>query len=202
MLGERVRSREVPVPEPDRQPVGDVALEDALVAACAGAGWAFERLYEHLAPSVVRYLDLHGASDPDSLANDVMLTVFHRLSSFEGDLQGLRSLVFTIAHRRAIDDHRRRSARPKTGPSPSEDHPVGGDVEHEAMEQLGETRIRALVEDLTDDQRAVVLLRIVADLSVDEVAALLGRRPGAIKMLQRRGLARLRRIMEREGVTT
>lgn len=202
MLGGRVRSREVPVREPDRHPPGDLALDEALAAACAGAGWAFERLYQHLAPTVARYLDLHGASDPDSLANDVMLTVFHRLSSFEGDLQGFRSLVFTIAHRRAVDDHRRRSARPQTSPSSSEDHPVGGDVEREAMERLGEARVRALVEDLTDDQRAVVLLRIVADLSVDEVAALLGRRPGAIKMLQRRGLARLRRIMEREGVTT
>lgn len=188
--------------EPNRPVPGDLALEDALVAARAGAGWAFERLYDHLAPAVTRYLDLHGAQDPESLANEVMLSVFHRLSSFEGDLPGLRSLVFTIAHRRAIDDHRRRSARPRTTAPSSDDHPVGGDVEHEALERLGETRIRTLVEGLTEDQRTVVLLRVVADLSVEEVAALLGKRPGAIKMLQRRGLARLRRVMQREGVTT
>lgn len=179
----------------------DEALERVLVAAQAGAGWAFERLYDDLAPALTRYLHLQGASDPESLANEVMLAVFRGLSTFEGGLPQLRSWVFTIAHRRGIDDYRRRSARPLTSEfEPQREH-LGGDVEREAMDQIEGEGVHALVAGLTDEQRAVVLLRVVADLSVEEVAELLGKRPGAIKMLQRRGLARLRRIIEREGVT-
>ena len=179
----------------------DEALERVLVAAQAGAGWAFERLYDHLAPAVTRYLRLQGASDPESLANEVMLQVFRGLGTFEGGLPQLRSWVFTIAHRRGIDDHRRRSARPRTSELDRQHQQLGGDVEREAMDGIEDAGVHAMVGGLTDDQRAVVLLRVVADLSVAEVADLLGKRPGAVKMLQRRGLARLRRIIEREGVT-
>jgi RNA polymerase sigma factor (sigma-70 family) len=48
---------------------------------------------------------------------------------------------------------------------------------------------------LTEDQRAVILLRIVADMSVEDTAAIVGKRPGAVKTLQRRALASLRRYM-------
>lgn len=55
------------------------------------------------------------------------------------------------------------------------------------------SRARQAVELLTDDQRAVVLLRIVGALSVAETAKVLGKQPGAVKTLQRRALAALRR---------
>ena len=43
-------------------------------------------------------------------------------------------------------------------------------------------------------------IRVVADLSIEHVAESIGRRPGAVKALQRRGLAALRRLLERESV--
>ncbi len=54
---------------------------------------------------------------------------------------------------------------------------------------------------LSPDQRAVLLLRILGDLSVDDTAAAVGKSPGAVKQLQRRGLATLRRELEKKGVT-
>jgi len=52
-----------------------------------------------------------------------------------------------------------------------------------------------MLDQLTEDQREVILLRVVADLSVADAAEILGKQPGAIKTLQRRALASLRRLL-------
>lgn len=190
-------------PEPQRAGLGDEAFEDVLTAARANAPWAFERLYHEVAPAVTGYLRLRGASEPEDLTNEVLLGVFRGLGDFEGDAAGFRSWVFTIAHRRMIDDRRRRSARPETtGHVDTDVEFTGGDVEQEALAGLGDGTVRRLLDDLTEEQRDVLLLRVVADLSVEETARITGKQPGAVKMLQRRGLKALRRLLEREGVTS
>lgn len=178
-------------------------FDDILVAARANAPWAFERLYTELAPAVSGYLRMRGATDPEGLTNEVMLGVFRGLPSFEGDADGFRSWVFTIAHHRLVDERRRKASRVETSTWLDGQHESsGGDVEAEALTGLDEAWIRELLEELTDEQRDVVLLRVVGDLSVEEVARILDKRPGAVKMLQRRGLSALRRLLEAQGVTS
>ena len=77
--------------------------------------------------------------------------------------------------------------------------PLADDDPTAAVE--GRERVDAMLADLTDEQREVVLLRIVAGLSVEETAEVVGRRPGAVRTLQHRALARLRRSFPREAVT-
>jgi RNA polymerase sigma factor (sigma-70 family) len=191
------------VAEPGDDGVAGEVLDEVIVAAQAGAPWAFERLYTRFAPAVTGYLRMRGAADAEGLTNEVMLGVFRGLDSFEGDVAAFRSWLFTIAHRRAIDDRRRTAVRPQTDELFEERHErPGGDVEDEAVSNLEDDRVHVLLESLTAEQRDVVLLRVVADLSVEETARVLDKRPGAIKMLQRRGLATLRRILESEGVTS
>jgi RNA polymerase sigma-70 factor (ECF subfamily) len=66
---------------------------------------------------------------------------------------------------------------------------------------MAHDEVRVLVAVLSPDQRDVVLLRVVADLSVEEVARLLDKREGAVKALQHRALAALRRHLVQHGVT-
>jgi RNA polymerase sigma-70 factor (ECF subfamily) len=54
-----------------------------------------------------------------------------------------------------------------------------------------------MLDALPPDQRDVLTLRIVADLPIDQVALILGKRPDAVKQLQRRGLERLRKNLAR-----
>jgi RNA polymerase sigma factor (sigma-70 family) len=174
-----------------------VAFDGILVAAQAGAGWAFEVLYRDLAPAVTGYLRLHGAAEPDDLASETFLKVFTGLPGFSGDEEALRSWVFTIAHRRLIDDWRRRSRRPQLTDDPGDLTAVpGGDVEHDAFALLGAGDVERLCAELSDDQRAVLLLRIMADLTVEQVASVMGRSVGSVKALQRRGLRALRERLE------
>jgi RNA polymerase sigma factor (sigma-70 family) len=181
--------------------LGD-AFEPVLVAARTGEGWAAERLWRCLAPAVAGYLRAQGASEPEDLTSEVFLGVFRTIGTFSGDEPGFRSWVFTIAHRRLVDDRRRASRRP----SPSElspgdaDRYSGRSAEQEALRHLGTERVRELCDLLVPDQRDVLLLRLVAGLTVEEVAHALDKSEGAVKALQRRGLGSLRRILDRQGV--
>ncbi len=178
------------------------AFDDVLVAAQAGAAWAFEVLYRDLSPAVTGYLRLHGALDPDDLASETFLAVFRGLAGFSGDEDGLRSWVFTIAHRRLVDDWRRRSRRPQLADDADDLLPdtPGGDVEDDVLTRLGTETVHRMCAGLPADQRSVLLLRVLADLTVEQVAATLGKTPGAVKALQRRGLAALRSVLAEEGV--
>jgi RNA polymerase sigma-70 factor (ECF subfamily) len=174
-------------------------FDDVLVAAQAGAGWAFEVLYRDLAPRVTGYLRLHGAAEPDDLASETFLQVFTGLAGFSGDEERLRAWVFTIAHRRLVDDWRRRSRRPQLADVPDgAPESVGGDVEDDVLGRLGAADVERLCGLLPPDQRTVLLLRILADLTIEQVAGVLGRSTGATKALQRRGLRTLRDLLEQE----
>lgn len=172
------------------------AFAQVLDAARAGAPWALEALYRELAGPVTGYLRLHGATEPDDLASEVFVGVLTGVSGFTGDEAGFRSWVFTIAHRRLADSWRRSSRRPAVADLDVYEHPFtaalsGGDAEEEAIAALGTSRVHELCASLPRDQRAVVLLRVLGDLSVAEVAGVLGRSEASVKALQRRGLLTL-----------
>ena len=69
-------------------------------------------------------------------------------------------------------------------------------AEADALTTLDDERIRAVLGGLRPDQREVITLRIVGDLTAEQVAQVLGKSRGAVKALQRRGVAALRRRLE------
>lgn len=169
------------------------------MAARAGGEWAWTVLYRDLSPLVLGYLRANRARDPDDLTGDVFVQLVRNLAGFEGDERAFRSWVLMIAHHRLIDE-RRRDARRPADPVPEVPDRSGGHVEEEALEGLGTEGIHRLLEHLSADQRDVLLLRIIGDLTVEDVARIVGKRTGAVKALQRRGLAALKRAISREGV--
>lgn len=170
-----------------------------LADAKSGCPRAFERIYRQMAGQVASYLRWHRASDPDGLTNDVFAQVHRKLATFEGDEQGFRSWLFTIAHHRMIDDRRRVNRQPPMQDDAGVDEALGwGDVEEDAFAALAHDHVRELVAVLSPDQRDVVLLRVVADLSVEDVARMLQKRAGAVKALQHRALATLRRYLDQQ----
>ena len=177
-----------------------------LEAARRGEPWALESIYRELAPSVTGYLRGQGVSDPDDATSEVFIGVVRGLERFRGDERDFRTWVFSIAHRRIIDHRRRVSRRPELLVEPSElsgglAGVAVGDAEAEALESLSTGWALSALGSLSTDQRAVVLLRVLADLSVEAVAAILGKSLGAVKSLQRRGLIALARNLDRQGVS-
>ena len=111
-----------------------------------------------------------------------------------------RSTV-TIARRRLVD-HRRRAAFRRTDAVDTvvlADRAGADDAERDALATLVSADVlRRVAEALSPEQAEVVLLRIVADLDVDSVARIVGKRPGAVRALQHRALKRLAEVFPAE----
>lgn len=179
--------------------MNDALLEDALPAAQAGQAWAARVLYEQLAPRVTGYLRARGAAEPDDLTSEVFLTVFGRLGTVTGGAAGLRAFVFSVAHARLVDDLRRRSRRGTAAEYAAENDPrTSPSAEDEGLAALQAGRVREVLESLAPDQRDVLVLRVLGDLTLEQVAETLGKSTGAVKQLQRRGLLACRKLLSAE----
>jgi RNA polymerase sigma factor (sigma-70 family) len=181
----------------DNGTVSDIAneLDGAIERARAGDPRGFELLYRTLGDSVAGYLRARSVSDPEGIADDVFLRAFRTIHTFQGDTRRFRAWIFTIAHHAAVDDVRHRRRRVQEAPLSRAPDAAGGDVEDEVIANLAHERVRALVSGLSAEQRDVLMLRVVADLSISETAAVLGKSYEAVKALQRRGLNALRRTV-------
>lgn len=171
-----------------------------LRGARAGSDWAWRAIYDELAPVVLGYLRKQRAPSPEDLTGEVFLQVVRDLHRFDGDADGFRSWVFTIAHHRLIDA-RRKQQRHRVEPQPTADidtHlPHDDHVERTALTHVAGEEALELLEVLTGDQREVLLLRLVGGLSVRETAEAMEKTEGAVKALQRRALSALERELAR-----
>jgi RNA polymerase sigma-70 factor (ECF subfamily) len=173
-----------------------------LLDAQAGDEGAWRALYEELSGPLLTYFRLRGCVDPEDLVGDVFLQLARHMAGFHGDEGAFWGWVFLVARHRLADERRRRRRRPTVpyGDPGSPEMPAAIDVEAEAMARAEVAKLDSLLTGLTPEQREVLVLRVVADLSLDQVAAILGKRTGAVKQLQRRALQNLRRGVEGRGV--
>lgn len=178
-------------------------FDEILTGARAGGDWAWEAIYRDLAPPVLGYLRARGARDPEDLAGEVFLQLVRDLSRFHGDERQFRAWAFTVAHHRLIDDQRYRGRRPIEEELNElvEPYDPAADIEQQVLGRLSRMDLNRIIGRLSQSQQSVILLRVLGDLTIEEVARVLGKRSGAVKALQRRALAAIKRELSREGVT-
>lgn len=169
------------------------AFESLLAAATGGDERAFAVLWRELQPGLLRYLEVVAPGAAEDLASETWVDVIRGLARFRGNEHNFRSWAFIIARHRATD-HRRRTARQPAEPLPAERMPeqaAADDPAAAAFERMATDRALALIAQLPRDQAEVVALRVVAGLEVGQVARIVGKRPGAVRVLAHRGLRRL-----------
>jgi len=178
-------------------------FEQTLADAQAGHGSALGELFHDLHPRIYRYLRALEPGEAEDLASDTWLDIASALRLFEGDEHGLRAFAFTIARRRLIDFQRLRSRHPSVPIDREQvvERGSGGDVEEEAITALSTEAALERVAKLPPDQAEVILLRVLGGLSVNDVASILAKRPGTVRVTQHRALRRLAEQLVREGVT-
>jgi RNA polymerase sigma-70 factor (ECF subfamily) len=167
-------------------------FERVLAEAKAGAEWAITTLYRDLQPSLLRYLRSQAPADGEDLASEVWLDAASSLIRFEGDETAFRRWLFTIARRRLID-LRRRDGRRRAVLDPL-DHSLAAattDPEDRLLAASEAEVALARIASLPPDQAEIVLLRVIGGFAVNDVAVIVGKKPGAVRVLQHRGLKRL-----------
>jgi RNA polymerase sigma factor (sigma-70 family) len=175
-------------------------LDSVVVAAARGEAAAMGALYDALSPRVCGFLRLRGAEDAEGLTNEVFVKVLPRLADVEGGYPGLRALAFTVAHGLLVDELRRRARQPVLQDyEAAHDRRTHPSAEDQALDRLGEGTALELLGLLPDDQRTVVLLRVLGELSMAETAAAVGRSEVAVKKVQAKALDALRTLLASES---
>lgn len=166
-----------------------IVASSVIEAARAGESEALGELVLTYQPFVLRYLRGLGLADADDVAQQVWMDLARSLHRFTGDGVQLRRWICTIARRRMIDAHRSRSRHGELLTA----HPPDQGEEQPGPEALDWAV--ALISRLPPAQAEVVLLRVLLDLPVSEVAHVTGQSPGAVRVMTHRALAQLRILL-------
>lgn len=182
-------------------------FDDLLGAAQEGEVEAFAEIWRATQPMLVRYLRVVAGSDAEDLASQTWLRVMESLTSFSGTEPQFRRWVVTIGRNQHLDALRRRARRPE---SPVDDvtwlaGEEAADTAAVAAERMSTEAALRLIASLPSAQAEMVMLRVVMGLEVAAVAAIVGKRPGAVRVAVHRALrdleARLSRPAEAGDVT-
>jgi RNA polymerase sigma-70 factor, ECF subfamily len=167
-------------------------LAAALARAVAGDEAGFLELWRALQPRLLRFLRVIGCDDPDDVASETWLQVVRDLPVFSGDEDDFRRWLFTIGRHRAIDAARARSRRPATTVSAGLDILADTQVvEEQVLDAMTTRQAVSLLSVLSKDQAEAVALRVIAGLETPDVAKMLGKSPGAVRVALHRGLRTL-----------
>jgi RNA polymerase sigma-70 factor (ECF subfamily) len=175
--------------------IGD-RFPNVLSAAVEGADWAWAELYRDLAPTLLRFLTTQGAPDPEDVLAECFIHVVRQLPAFSGDEAGFRAWTFTIARSRLVDAWRAGGRRPVRATGTVEET-IDRTVLHASADAhlVAHESVMGVLSTLTPDQRAVIVLRVLDQFSVEETAQIIGKSAGAVKVLQSRAIASLRRTL-------
>jgi RNA polymerase sigma-70 factor (ECF subfamily) len=157
---------------------------------------ALADVYDLYSPAIYRYAArLLGERD---LAEECVAETFSRfltaLRNGRGPQEHLQAYLYRIAHNWITDTYRRQPP-PELPLDPELSAGSEHDPQHAVAERLDQARVRAALQLLTPEQRQIISLRFLEDLPIEEVAQAVEKPAGAVKALQHRALAALRRIL-------
>ncbi len=164
-----------------------------LDAARHGDDGALAALWQELQPALLRYLRACDRDAAEDIASDTWLEVTRRLDRFSGGEREFRGWLFTIARHRLIDSRRRAARQRTTLVAWLQDRPGVDDPAADVLVDLSTRASLRLVSELPPEQAAAVRLRVMAGLDTDQVAAIMGKQPGNVRVLSHRGLRNLAR---------
>jgi RNA polymerase sigma-70 factor, ECF subfamily len=171
--------------------------EQVLERARTYDGQALAEIYDRYATPIYGYLYriLGNAAQAEDLAGEVFLKLLQALRSGRAPRDRLEGWLYRVAHNLAIDWFRRQK---KGSGVPLSEEMVADESRPSEIVEDGQARqqLRASVRRLTPDQQQVILLRFAEGLPAAEVARLMGKSEGAVKILQHRAVNRLRKLLQ------
>ena len=191
MIATSPETKEKQKPDPDA---------DLVRGAQAGDRAAFAALYDRHYQAIYTYM-YYRVDDRDTaveLAAQVFVRMVEKIKSYKSRGRPFLAWLYTIAHNLLVD-HYRKHKNVTLMPMDEQLAAESGRPEALADRSLAEDCLKKALGQLTEAQRQVIIGKFIEDRSNAEVATILHKTEGAIKSLQHRALAALRRAIEKEG---
>ncbi|MDA8271445.1 MAG: sigma-70 family RNA polymerase sigma factor [Actinomycetota bacterium] len=186
----------------------EIDLEKAILDAKMGEEFAIVQLFRSFNPQLLRYLRHHIPFEYEDVASETWVAIAKGMKDFSGNSRDFRAWMFGIA-RKKVADYFRTSGKAKLATEKERLH-LNGDHHHDGSDTTAvpavanlsaEEAIEMLTKNLPAHHAEILLLRIVADLSVEEVAKLTGKSQEAVRVIQHRALNTLVKKFNRNVVT-
>jgi RNA polymerase sigma-70 factor, ECF subfamily len=160
---------------------------------------ALVKIFDLYSPALYGYA-MRMCGDPvlaDHIVGDVFTKLLEQLSAGNGPTANLRSYLYEAAYHQMIDETRRLQRQAPLEVAIS----LGQDAQLSLEDQILLRQIlHAIQDELTDDQRHVIVLRFLEGFNLQETAAILGKKVDHVKVIQNRGLTKLREAVEHKGM--
>lgn len=160
---------------------------------------ALTSIFDQFAPAIYKYT-LRLCHDPivaDNIVGDVFSQLLEQFAAGKGPRTNLRSYLYQTAYHLVVDrsrDNQHNAPLEVAEGTYEKGHltPTQTQIEERVMM---EALITAMNTELTEDQRHVIILRFLEDFSLKETAEIIGKEVNNIKVIQNRGIAKLRRVL-------
>jgi RNA polymerase sigma-70 factor (ECF subfamily) len=160
---------------------------------------ALTSIFDEFAPAIYKYT-LRLCHDPiiaDNIVGDVFAQLLEQFAAGKGPRTNLRSYLYQTAYHLVVDRSRdnRHNAPLEVAVGTYDKAPSASTQSQIEERVMMEALITAMNTELTEDQRHVIILRFLEDFSLKEAAEIIGKEVNNIKVIQNRGIAKLRKAM-------
>lgn len=177
------------------------AEQDIVSAAKRGDSASFGRLYDHYVKPIYRFIAVKVSirQEAEDLTHEVFLTAWQKLPSFTFQGFPFSSWLYRIARNRVIDHYRTKKQHADIGEI--DEKLLGITDSHEAGVDSALTlgKIYVAMKELTADQQDVLILRFVDDLSPAEIAEVLDKTEGSVRIIQHRAVEALKKKLKTDN---
>ena len=171
---------------------------------------ALDELYDRYAKLVysIAYRIVGDAATAEEITLDVFQRVWERAVSYQSSRASVSTWLSSMSHHRGIDQLRRARSRPTSvnAETPDLELPISSDAEENPEGQteieIERQRVRAALETLPKEQRAVLYLAYFEGLTQREIVDRLGEPLGTVKTRLRLGMQKLRKILNNSNISS
>lgn len=175
---------------------GDLQL--LVMRASRGDGEAFGKLYDLHLDAVYRYVyyKVGSADEAEDLTAQVFLKAWEAMPRYQWREIPFSHWLMRLARNAVIDHFRAKRPKADLDEGLVSQEP---DPQSQYLQKETATRLESAIRRLPEEQRAVIVLRFIEGMDYAQVAGIIGKSHGALRVIQHRALAALRRMLSQEG---
>ena len=168
--------------------------------AQTGDAACFGRLYDHYLTPIYRFIALKVGTrqEAEDLSHEVFISAWQKLPTYQAQGFPFSSWLYKIARNRVIDYYRTKKTHLSIDDEVSVDEDMFGvqsEIDNVLDVGLDIAAVKVAMQQLTPEQREVVQLRFLDELSPAEIAKLLDKREGTVRIIQHRAIHKLKQLL-------